>query len=251
MKMYVIPTELACNARCAFCITKFRKTADTQFLALSDLSDALKRFELEKIEITGGGEPTLHPDISEVIERCSDKTRTQMYTHGANLEGSGNLNRLETLCVSMAHYDEGENRRIMGVNPEFHVLRSLSVPIKFSLLIHKSGIHTREELLKYLDKSVSLGFVRKVVVRQMFEQDYQGRLNGEFVSSEKLFRQLGVPNVFSSTLTAQGNSVFDYQGLEVEVEYRSCACEMDNPVLHADGSIHRGWSEELYDFNGE
>ena len=243
MKLYVLPVESACDAHCSFCITKFRKVARKQLLVIEDLREALEKVAVEKIEITGGGEPTLHPQLETIIALCAGKARTQLYTHGAHLRG--NVGLLESLCVSRAHYDDAENERIMGIEYDFNTIIQNGVPLKLSLLLHASGIQTVNEVKKYLQWAQ--GKAKEVVIRQLFEHDYQGKLDGEFVSSEKIFRQL---NVTHYSLTPQENPVFTWGNLKVEMEYRSCACEMDNPVLHADGRLYQGWSNFPYDSHG-
>ena len=242
MKLYVLPTQKACDGICSFCITKFRKVSSKTFLDLNPLAEWLNRLKVDKIELTGGGEPTLHPNISEIISCCAAKAPTNMYTHGAHLKKIENVEKLSTLCVSIAHYDMKKNKQIMGVCPDLEFIRSLSIPVKFSLLLHRSGIHDKEGLLRYLQWAS--GFAQRVVVRQIFEYDYGSALSGEFVSTQKMFDELEIE---SRSVTRQGNPVFSVGKLEVEMELRSCACEMNNPVLHADGKLYQGWSRDPYD----
>ena len=248
MKLYVLPVERACDARCSFCITDFRDAITRkQFLDVAALEKVLRTIEVEKIEITGGGEPTLHPALDTIIDLCTAKAPTQLYTHGARITSIQSIPKLQYLCISRAHYDDQENERIMGIKYDMGQLQPVKVPLKFSLLLHRSGIHTLEEVQTYLawaqDKA------QKVVLRQLFEHDHHKntpqdtpKIDGEYVSSETLFQNL---NIRSFQQTASGNPVFSYGRLEVEVEFRSCACEMNNPVLHADGKLYKGWSNEL------
>lgn len=242
MKLYVLPTEKACDGICSFCITKFRELSPKTFLDLNLLAERLNQLKVDKIELTGGGEPTLHPHISEIISCCAAKALTSMYTHGAHLKKIENAEKLSTLCVSIAHYDVKKNKQIMGVYPDLETIRTLSIPVKFSLLLHRSGIHNQEEFLCYLNWASD--FADQIVVRQIFEQDYGGALRGEFVSTKKLFQSLGVDKY---ELTPQGNPLFQFGKLSVEMELRSCACERYHPVLHADGKLYQGWSREPYD----
>lgn len=41
------------------------------------------------------------------------------------------------------------------------------------------------------------------------------------------------------------NPHLDWNSLDVEFEFRTCACELDNPVLHADGRLYKGWTQEI------
>ncbi|MDP3881892.1 MAG: radical SAM protein [Nanoarchaeota archaeon] len=245
MKLYVLPIEKVCNAHCAFCITDFRLNASKEVLSLESLVKILVSQKFSKIEITGGGEPTLHPEIDQIITLCSQQAPTQIYTNGSHLDKLGSLDNLQTLCVSIAHNEMDKNRKIMGIKPDLDFLKEANCKVKFSLLLHKSGIHSIEEVRDYLGWAQS--YAQEVVVRQLFEHAYEGNMVGEFVSSKKIFNELNPPEYH---LTPHRNPVFSYEGIKVEFEYRSCACETDNPVLHADGRMHRGWTEEVInDFN--
>ena len=238
MKLYVLPVETACDASCKFCITNFRQMAPTQILGLNDLEKTLSEIDVEKIEITGGGEPTLHPEISTIIELCSAKAPTQMYTHGARIKGL-DLSGLQCLCVSRAHYLDSENERIMGVSYDFNDVLG-KAPIKLSLMVHQSGIRTAEEVKKYINWAD--GKAEKVVVRQLFEHDYGGKLDDEYVSAKQIFDELKVQE---HSFTPQNNPIFKLNRITCEIELRSCACEMGDPVLHADGQLYKGWSKNL------
>ncbi len=239
MKLYVIPIETACNAYCNFCITKFRKHAQKEILDLKDLRKTLEKQSLEKIEITGGGEPMLHPAIEKIIDVCSEKAKTQLYTNGFLVRSANNLSKLEYLCISRMHQNDDENQRIMGISYDFNNILELNVNIKLSLLLHKSGISSLLELRNYLEWAMNKKNVKKVVVRQLFDYDLKGRLGSEFVSTEKLFNNMHVKNY----KIIDGNPIFNFKNLEVEFECRSCSCEVQNPVLHADGRLYGGWGE--------
>ena len=237
MKLYVIPVETACNASCNFCITRFRKHAQKEILDLGDLKKALEKQILEKIEITGGGEPMLHPEIEKVIDICSEKAKTQLYTNGFLAGTLHNSSKLEYLCISRMHQKEDENQRIMGISYDFSNILELDASIKLSLLLHKSGISDLPGLKDYLEWAAGRRNIKKVVVRQLFSQDYKGKLNSEFISTQKLCNDAHIKNY----KIINGNPAFNFKNLEVEFEYRSCSCEIQNPVLHADGKLYRGW----------
>lgn len=235
MKLYVLPVETACNANCGFCITKVRKRTgilcEQEYLVVSSLESVLKKYNVHRIEITGGGEPTLHPEIDKIIDLCCDKTKTQMYTNGALASNVGNLERLSNLSVSRAHYSGFENQRIMGISYEIEELVK-RVPIKLSLMLCKQGIHDSSEFLSYLNWANSIG-AKKVVVREMFNLDY-GSENSQHVGIVGFFSSLKVENYSFSGR----NPLYQRDNLEVEFEFP----EM---TLHADGKIRRGWRDEI------
>ncbi len=238
--------EKACNASCSWCITDFRETAKKELLALADLERQLAELpSLEKIEITGGGEPLLHPQLDRIVKACADKAPTMVYTNGALLERKApQVRGVYEVAISRAHHDDGENARIMGIEYDWEgAIRASPAPVKASLLLHKGGIEDAAGVRQYLDWLHASG-VRKAVVRQLFEHGdakYGARFDDARVGTEAVYRALGGRGV------PQGmrNPRLDWHGLDAEFEIRTCACEMDNPVLHADGRLYKGWTQEV------
>lgn len=234
MKLYVLPVESACTANCAYCITKYRKYPNS-LLKFAELEKILSENRFDKIEITGGGEPSLHPKIKDIIQSCCQVTPTQIYTNGNLVLGELPQN-LISVCLSRAHYDDTENERIMGVRYDMEKFAGL--PVKLSLMMHKSGVSTEDETIKYLNWAKK--HAQKVVIRQLFEYEddgYSDFYKREFVPTIGLFENSN----FVFERLENGNRTFDFDGLEVEIEERACACENDNPVLHATGELAKGW----------
>ncbi len=237
MKLYVIPIGWACQAHCKYCITKYRNTKN-DILDLKTLKKVLEKNNYEKIEITGGGEPTLHPKINEIIKICANNAPTIMYTNGV-MKPSKKYMLLKQLCISRAHYNNKKNKEIMKVKYNINDFYEFGIPIKLSLMIHKSGIHTSCELRKYLEWANN--YAKKVVIRQLFEYDddnYKDFYNKEFMSSEDLAYKL-FPDTKNNN--KEENIFCKYKNLEIEFERRTCACENNNPVLYADGVLRNGW----------
>ncbi|MBU2576607.1 MAG: radical SAM protein [Nanoarchaeota archaeon] len=232
MKLYVIPVATCCNASCKYCITKSRKTCGKEFLEISDLKDKLKIVNPNEIEITGGGEPFLHPKINEIIAECSKVAKTQIYTNASKLDLlDPNLN-LNFVCISRAHYSDESNKEIMGVDCLAENIKKIPYSLKFSLLLHKSGISNVKDFEEYLNWAKNLG-AKKVVVRQLFD----GLPEEEYISTEEFFHKLDLQDFELNN----ENPVFFLKGLEVEFEFRSCSCENKNPILHPDGKIKLEW----------
>ncbi|MFA5887235.1 MAG: radical SAM protein [Candidatus Nanoarchaeia archaeon] len=239
MKAYVIPIENACNARCPFCITKYRQMKCKSPMSPLFLENTLKLMDISKIEITGGGEPTLNSFIGEIIKVCAEKAETQMYTNGS-FGFFPEINLLSTLCISRHHYEGKENKRLMGISYNLAELcKNVKCDIKLSLLLLKSGISTKKMLEKYLEWAKATG-IKKVVVRQLLKhnnKDYMKIYEKEFVPTEGL--KLDWPVIKDN----HGNKVYSYEGVEVEIETRECSCESGNPVIHADGFVAGGWDK--------
>ena len=176
--------------------------------------------------------------------------RDRIYTNGFYLADhldSGILQRLSYLCLSRMHYDNAQNLKLMGVNQgvALHLLTAMGISVKLSLVLQRSGISTVSEVFKYLAWADAC-HAKKVVIRQMFDYDpittkeeYEQLLAMEYVSSESIFWDMHIKEY---QLDSQGNPIFRWKDLEVEVEYRSCACEISSPALRGNGQIYLGWS---------
>ncbi len=122
MKFYVIPVETKCQGKCDFCITKHRPRFNSEFLNIKKL-DKINSFKnIDKIEITGGGEPSLHPDLENIIKICSKFNNSSIYTNGyLNPSIVGNTE----IVVSRVHYNDKINEKIMGVKYNFNKFKKL------------------------------------------------------------------------------------------------------------------------------
>lgn len=235
MKLYVLPIGSACNANCPYCITKFRRMKNA-VLSIEELEKVLASSNYDKIEITGGGEPSLHPEIEQIVKICVKGCPVNIYTNGNYNPTNSN----QQICLSRAHYDDVLNNQIMGVKYDIQKYKNI-FNLKLSLMLHKNGICTLAELEKYLTWAQQIAI--KVVVRQLFEyedENYRDYFAREYVSSVDMAEAFGVQHDYK---LVEGNYFFNVDGLVVEFEGRSCACEDDNPVLGADGVLRNGWSE--------
>lgn len=230
MKLYVMPTKTKCNGSCDFCITDFRDLKGKQFLSIGNLEKGLEGLDLDKIEITGGGEPLLNPNITGIINKCAEKAFTQLYTNGGLAEKT-DLGNLNVLCLSRAHYDNKRNQEIMGVEYDLESIQRRNLPIKFSLLLHRSGIDSVRGIKKYLDWAKEQDAC-KVVVRQMMPHNYSEKISDEFVVAYTLFRELN-PRIFERV---EEGAEFYWKGMDVSFKHSPCDCN-EQIFLHPDGRV--------------
>jgi molybdenum cofactor biosynthesis enzyme MoaA len=237
MKLYVIPTETLCNAKCEFCITKARKHIDSEFLEPEKLEKKLKKLKgVYLIEITGGGEPLLNPHIEEITRICCSKADTKLYTNGKKMHAHYALtHRIKELCISRSHQDDKINESIMGVSYSIdEIFKNTTSQIKLSLMLDKEGIRTRKGLMEYLNWAEFIG-AYKVVVREM-SQPMQ--IKKRFVSAEKMQEKTAPLLIESSFL---GNQLYKFNTLLVEFD--SCACRLNREtyILRSDANIYTDW----------
>lgn len=236
-KLYVIPVELACNARCPYCVNQFRNLGNS-FLSVGDLEKCLYNIgSLDAIEITGGGEPTLHSQIEKIIDLCVEKTRTQLYSNAELLKGMSKnvLKSLNPLCISRAHFDSTINQAIMGINYGDEIF-SRGLNIKLSAVLLKGGIESPEDVENYI--GWARGKARKIVFRPLFSDVvYSREVTDKVVTLDSFI------SYFNLEILGERNPQININGVDVEFEIRSCSCENTNLILHADGKLNCSWSE--------
>ncbi len=223
MKIYLIPVESVCNGKCDFCITKFRDKIDSEFIKLSKLKKLDKFQNIQRVQITGGGEPSCHPKIDEIIDYCSKRWATSIYTNG-NLAPPKNT-KVE-ICVSRVHYDDKKNEGIMGVKYDFD--KYLGFNVKLSLMLHKNGINSLEELKRYLFWAREKG-VKKVVVRRI-------ACSNSWKSHEIARKyNIDIDDIFIKKIEG---SFGDF----VEFDLESCNTCNSNLILRSDGEYYLDWN---------
>lgn len=248
MKAYISPVEYNCNANCIFCITRLRDDFKGQ-LHPDNIDRLISIVRPDKIEITGGGEPLLHSSINDVLKK-SLAVPTQMYTNGELLSTCGVdanlLNRLYYLCISISHYNQTKNKKIMGVWPDIDWINcNIDIPIKVSLVLCKSGISSAQQLETYIN-SITERFdtnLSKIVVRQLFDFDYPVDFD-EKIDINKVVNDFN--ELIGLTTFKDGNYFARYKNVDIEFETRKCACELSAPILRGDNNIYKGWSKELW-----
>lgn len=249
MKLYIIPIQNECNAKCFFCITMHRKeTGWGETLNISDLMIVKSISGLDKIEITGGGEPTFHPQINEIIASLDKNIFTQLYTNGLLLSRlhESSLSRLNKLCISRSHYDIGTNQKIMGIKSDDGAIKRASkmVDIKMSAVMCKVGINSDQEIYNYVNWAASVG-AKEVVFRRLFDFNYPGTIGK--------VAQLDWSGIIDK-LKEKNEIIFENSekiilkifGKVVEIELRSCDCELTNLVLRPNGKVYVGWGKTRY-----
>lgn len=79
---HLMPTS-ACNLRCEFCSNINRAKTELPMGIIRDAIDYLKSIGLQAVEVTGGGDPTMYPQINELLEFLfSDGLKVGLITNG-------------------------------------------------------------------------------------------------------------------------------------------------------------------------
>lgn len=225
-KCYVIPVKKACNSNCKFCISKVRDYNNgCEYLNVDDYFvkqiELLKRRNIKKFEITGGGEPCLHKEIDKIvniIKRIIPESYIKLYTNGNLLKYIGEISEVN---ISVAHYNDIINSSIMhpkkpiplDIKLKFFRAQYPSAKIRLSIPIMKCGIKSSSELDKMIEKTQK--YVDEYVVRTLYpgsptyEEDY---VDFEYNNKDVIFER--------------ENSVINFDGL----------------ILWSNGKFYKDWS---------
>ncbi|MBC1623818.1 radical SAM protein [Listeria welshimeri] len=108
-----------CNANCGFCSYKMRKRKKEQISSdkLQELLKSLVKLQVKSVYLSGGGEPTLHPDIEYVIKFLHKKNiKVALITNGMNEEI---IKRAASYCeyilINIPDHKKMECKKMMGI----------------------------------------------------------------------------------------------------------------------------------------
>lgn len=166
IRLYVIPVKKKCNASCSFCYMKDKKdNVFPEYLSIEKLQNTLSTNDLSRItsiELTGGGEPTLHPKIQEIISLLKNKipkAKIKMYTNGIKPIHITGINELN---ISRVHWNSIINNSIMGYKKGADLgdvlshYRPLVDKIRTQTILLKGSIDSEEKALEFISKYDSL-----------------------------------------------------------------------------------------------
>jgi len=220
--LQIAPTEL-CNLNCKFCSVKNRGNKVLPFNAIMKTLNIMNGLKLQSIEITGGGDPTLYPQINELIELTHDTydLKVGLITNGIKLDNikSRNIRKLSWLRISLNGLDEG----IMPKIPE-----SVRCVLGFSYVWSKES--TPDKLLEVynLAKKYNVKYVR--IVPDCLHIKHQSILKKEVSYLIKKMKM--------------GDKLF-VQTKNYEV-YSKCYMGGLKPFLYTDGYIYQCSAVALY-----
>lgn len=178
-KCYIIPVQNTCNCDCTFCISKSRNydkkdeflKVDNKFIENIEL---LKRRNIKRFEITGGGEPLIHPDIElivSIIKRIISDSYIKIYTNGFVLKTIEGIDEVNLSLVS--NNDEINNtfmnpknnipfiQRVMYFRKNYPLSK-----LRLSIPLIKGGIDNIEKLDALIKNTTQI--IDEYVVRTLY-----------------------------------------------------------------------------------
>ncbi len=211
----VIPITSACNLDCPICYT-INKNEGPFHMSTDEFARTLEVIrrndpEMKIINLTGG-EPTMHPQLIEIIRLCHDAGihRVTISTHGlAFVKDESLLEQLAELqariVLSFDSFDEETNKKMVGAK------------------LHHAKMKVLEQLEKYnvdttLIPVIALGYNNHEIGRLI-----QLALERDFIRSLE---------IHTMTFTGQGGAGFDGAG-------RMTACEVLEEIERSTGGALR------------
>lgn len=114
----------ACNLTCSFCCFANRDLSERlTFEQVTTCVSSFARLGISGVEFTGGGEPTLHPQINEMIEFChSLGLKIGICTNGVKLDKVRVWDLVSWVRIGLYGFTE-------GYSPDLSILRDKPVEI--------------------------------------------------------------------------------------------------------------------------
>jgi len=190
-----LPVANACQARCPFCFSKASVSADAaseriDWARITDVIHAATQRGVERVVITGGGEPSLlsDEDLQRLIRQSAAQIpRVVLISNGfkwgvmptkareasiRQLNDSG----LSILALSRHHFDSRQNASLMKLETHservadtWSAIRSelSQLKLRWICVLQRGGIENRDSLTNYLDWAVESG-VDEICFKELY-----------------------------------------------------------------------------------
>ncbi len=159
-RLYLIPVRDVCNAHCTFCYM-IEKPADKvrpQFVDFDNLVRVVSEIKdnFSESEITGGGDPSIHPRIANIVRLMMDNGKyTKMYTNGFLLK---QLPSFDEINISRVHWNSEINNRFYrsrfqnSLDEALDHYRPIAKKIRLQTVLLKGGIDSKDKILEFVDR---------------------------------------------------------------------------------------------------
>ena len=189
----IVAGTVACNAKCPYCISKMTpaqgltfERPKTNWLNFDKACRLAQMNDVTTVLITGKGEPLLYPDqITEFLKKMKkyDFPLIEIQTNALLIEnhwekyekylGEWRKLGLNTIAISMAHWEKERNKEIFTQTSPYPELKSLidklhllGYSVRLSCVMLKGFIDSPENVKKLAEKSKTWG-VEQLTIRSV------------------------------------------------------------------------------------
>jgi organic radical activating enzyme len=223
-----IHTNSYCNSNCFFCITERKQAEIKDFEKLSRvISELVDKKAISKAVLTGG-EPLMHPRFSDFLSLL-DGFPLEWYslnTNGTLIDGhidSINSSNLRHINISLHHFDDSQNREIMGRCLTFDDVSKIRRKISDNIEIRMActiteHCHTEAHIMAYIERVKKCG-----IDNVIFRNEYRG-YNRYLAAFRKIWS-----NLFTADICNCGYKLID----GVNSEYRESNVKLKQAICDA------------------
>lgn len=259
-----LPVAQACQAKCLFCFSDYSISA-IERIKDYDKENLIKWIQFayqsgaERFVLTGGGEPGLLKisDLCEIFSISSSVfNKSVMISNGMFLRNK-DVNSLiqlyesglNILALSVHHFKEELNTKIMGVNTNFshslNLIKQSPLSSRLICVIQKSGISSHQDIRDYLDFAIA-NKVKEVTFKELYvssiyETEYANSNENEYSKENRVPLSVVLDFAHKNQLTQiaelpWGSPVFQYQNITF------CAYTEPSVGWEKHNKIARSWN---------
>ena len=151
--LLVSPTN-KCNQNCIHCCFGNRdKSLSLSYEYITKVIYQFKKLGIKSIEYTGGGEPTLHENINDIIDYCEYIGLKQgMNSNCIDIHDIGSLNKLDWIRIALNVFDNKDEKIIENFQTNVKYLKH-SVNLTACYVVAKEiGVANLKEVIEYANK---------------------------------------------------------------------------------------------------
>jgi organic radical activating enzyme len=185
----------------------------------------------QSVTITGGGEPTLHPDFDEMITKITDwKIQVGLVTNGTRLPTLKTLDKITWIRISTSDHMVSQLTRAGYTFPDY--IRALSVVIDKHPKVDWAFSYVLAG-----EKWVDIELIKDLIEFANNHQMTHMRIVNDILEVEEAVSQM---DTISSTMKSIGvdDSLVNYQDRSSYTKgVNPCLISLLKPVISADGGI--------------
>lgn len=227
-----------CNFRCPYCYADSGPTIELpepSLEQLAALADDLAVINPNMLVIITGGEPTLRPDLPQVIQIFTRKLHAQLFSNGLLMDRVpiDELRALDAINISV-HPDELDEHRSKRVWANCQSLREAGLSVSIQITVTRSNL---DKALHHITTGLQLGFSVKP---NLFDPVGRGAVTRTDVfQKQELITLSNQLRELEQSLGVK-NRLQDFYVYNLRPGFLSDMCGVGRTVVHlkTDGSVY-------------